>query len=565
MAPHPIAIPRRPLPRTDTAHTHVQRGSPPAGYTTPIFACASLTLLVLTLPWARRWLQSGAAIESLILLCCSVDARIFPSIPLWTILTTLNLTYSICSTSWLLYGIFAMACYPLVAITCIFQFTIVADFVRRNLRKVLRSLHFTRDKIALFNLPAMEIDTDVNGLFVLRGITFSLSNLTIIAHGVELGLKLADEMELAIHTDEVKIQLFRRIDIGDVYVNVKGGKVEMSFGDLEDASPDGASDDDDFLQGDTPLLRAATAGAEGFKDRPKLRESLTGVTYMKDTPASGVLDTVTTLSPDDTHAAKQYHDILTDIRTGSAVYQCRQQVLRGSASAKGFTLDEDDSEKSLRAAVCAALHEIPSVTHPPTRSIRVTTLQNMSRPAVRRFLHRLPLLLRLLLAPLSYFHPLAIASVNAAGSGKWVTSLLQENIFKHYGSKDSEIRRLQRKVSTWLTDANFCMQLAEVDGLDKSRSAHGPTSLRISALQTSWRTAHCRSLGSPSKWYDWEGQMRHSRYRHSCSRIMNTCYLRSRPQSRKRHSLMPSTKLTACRRRSRPKKIWSSCRRMRLT
>ena len=152
----------------------------------------------------------------------------------------------------------------------------------------------TAGRIALFNLPALEIDTDVDGLFVIRGVTFSLSSFTLVAHGIELGksavearmqytnsalagLKLTNDIELAMYVDEVVVRLFRSIDIGDVYANVKGGKFEMTLGDLDEAAADddAASETSVFLD-DTPLLRAATAGSKGFTDRPMLRESLTG-------------------------------------------------------------------------------------------------------------------------------------------------------------------------------------------------------------------------------------------------------------------------------------------------
>ena len=40
-------------------------------------------------------------------------------------------------------------------------------------------------------------------------------------------------MELAIQTDKVVVKLFRRIDVGDVYANVKGTD-EMCFGEATD-------------------------------------------------------------------------------------------------------------------------------------------------------------------------------------------------------------------------------------------------------------------------------------------------------------------------------------------
>ena len=84
---------------------------------------------------------------------------------------------------------------------------------------------------------------------------------------------------------------------------------------------------------------------------------------------------------------------------------------------------------------------------------------------MRRFQHRLPLLLRLLIAPLSYFHPISIASINAAGSGKWLSTLMQDKVFKHYVENNAELRRLYRKVSTWLADANFSVGLVDIEGL----------------------------------------------------------------------------------------------------
>lgn len=188
MAPNPIVIPKRkPVPEPKSR----QAGGTAAGFSGLTWSLASTSLVVLlvaTLPWARRWLYSAAAIESLLLIHGSAaDTRILHKIPLWTLLASLNVVYAVASTSWLLYGFFAAGCYPLALFTCLCQFSVVSNFSRRRLRTLLRELHFTQDKIAFFDLPALEIDVDVNGLFVVRGLTISLSSLTIEAHGVELG------------------------------------------------------------------------------------------------------------------------------------------------------------------------------------------------------------------------------------------------------------------------------------------------------------------------------------------------------------------------------------------
>lgn len=233
----------------------------------------------------------------------------------------------------------------------------------------------------------------------------------------------------------------------------------MTFADIDDTT-DETDDDGSIFINDTPLLRAATAGSEGFKDRPKLRESLTG-TYVKDTSAKDGFDSITKLSPDDETADRQYRDMLNEIHMSSAVYQSRARVRKNFKTVHGFKIED---EKDLRAAVCAEMHELPSVPHPPTRSVKVTTLQNLSHPAMRKFMHRLPFLLRLLLAPLSYFHPINISSISAAGSGKWLKALLKQHMFKEYAANNAELRRLDRKLSAWLADANFCVQLTDILG-----------------------------------------------------------------------------------------------------
>ncbi|KAK3074760.1 hypothetical protein LTR53_002562, partial [Teratosphaeriaceae sp. CCFEE 6253] len=461
---HPmVAMPRR----RDTGINTEKRQKPASGLMLPLFLSCSVAALVAGTHWAQRWLVSGSAIESLLILYgAGKGARIFPDVPLWALLATGNLVYAICSTSWLLYGLFAAVCYPMIGITCLVQFDTAATFARKNLRKILKQLHFTRDRIALFSLPALEIDTNVNGLMVVRGVTILLSKLTIVAHGVELGMKLIDDVELAMYVDEVTIPLFRRIQIGDIYGSLKGGKAELFFGEVDDR---GDTMDDDFsMMGDTALLRAATVGAEGFSDqnRPNLRRSQMGVSWMEDSSAMGGFDFVKTLSPDDDKAEKQYMAILDDIRTTSTVYQSRQQVLKQMKSdSEGEHEAAEHSDNDMRAAICAELRQQPSIAHPPPRSVRVTTLQNSSPPYVRRFMHRLPFLLRFLLAVLSYFHLININSITIAGSGRFAAAMLEKEVFKQYSLENAELRRLEKRVKAWLADANFCLSLVDVHGM----------------------------------------------------------------------------------------------------
>jgi hypothetical protein len=160
----------------------------------------------------------GAAVLTYCVLLGALKGyRILPSVQLWIVLATINFGYAVAATSWLLYGIFTAVRYPTVFFTCHFQFNFVANF---GLRRLPKQLHFVDDRIALFNIPALEIDVDADGLTVARTVTVSSSTLTILIHGIELGVKLSDDLEITIQTERLTVALFRSIKTGDVYGNM---------------------------------------------------------------------------------------------------------------------------------------------------------------------------------------------------------------------------------------------------------------------------------------------------------------------------------------------------------
>ncbi|KAI9052140.1 hypothetical protein LZ554_003502 [Drepanopeziza brunnea f. sp. 'monogermtubi'] len=442
---------------------------------------AFITLLLSALyRWPRRWLVSGAPLlQFFILLGDSKGYRIFPGHALWPLFTTFNLGYSICSTSWLLYSVFTVLCYPAIFLVCLFQFEAVSNVARRSLRNALVQLHFIDDKIAFFNIPALEIDTDVDGLMVLRGVTFSLSSLSFVVHGVEVGIKLSDDMELSIQTEEVTVRLFRGIDIGDCYANLKGGEYEMTFGCLEGKRKD-ADGDSVFIEG-TPLLKAASRDGDrrsidagrplklrsnGAVHEVKMTEVMTDGKIPDDVSPRTGLKSMKKISPDNEEASGRYLRTLNFIKETNAIHEAREHVKRLTWQTidveRNFDLGDANA---IRAAVCSQIHSQPSVPHPPPKSIRVTTLQNSSPPWVDRFLHRLPMLLRLLLNPLSYFHPVKISSIIASASGRWIDSILVQKVFKEYAETSSEIAHLQADISAWLSNANFVLELGSITGL----------------------------------------------------------------------------------------------------
>jgi hypothetical protein len=75
------------------------------------------------------------------------------------------------------------------------------------------------------------------------------------------------------------------------------------------------------------------------------------------------------------------------------------------------------------------------------------------------------MLLRLLLNPLSYFHPVSISSITATASGRWIETMLVQKIFKVYSEHDTELKNFKERISSWLSDADFAVKLGEIAGL----------------------------------------------------------------------------------------------------
>jgi len=428
------------------------------------FLCTILGAI--SLSWPLRWVLSGAPIlVYTVLLGEAYGHRILPFVPIWTIFATVNLLYVVSATSWLLYWVFAACCWPTILIASLFQFNAPGGLARRILRRTfLRDLHFINDQIAFFDLPALEIDTEVKGLFVVRGVTLSLSTMTLVAHGVEAGIKLSEDIELAIQTDKVVVPLFREIHVDDIYANVKGGDWEVTFGNVAYGQPEPTSDDDTFVASDTAILRAASVALDGtYPRRVSMVRQMTAEKQPDDAEdAESAFATVKKVSPGEKDANKKYKELVKNIHDTSVITNAKRAIREAvEADEKDTKLDLDNMD-DFRAAICAHIHDTPSIPHPPKKSIRVSTLRKTDYPNVKAFLHRLPFLYRLMLSPLCYFHPVKFSSVTAAGSGKWFVSLMRQYLFKHYAGQDSEIRRLEARISAWCADANFAVELGPI-------------------------------------------------------------------------------------------------------
>jgi hypothetical protein len=108
------------------------------------------------------------------------------------------------------------------------------------------------------------------------------------------------------------------------------------------------------------------------------------------------------MSPDTEEASERYQKSVKFIEETNTIYEARQHV-------KKFTRQTTTPSEQQSARKSTPNHQSPPPSH---RSIKVTTLQNLALPYIRRYLHRLPMLLRLL-NPLSYFYPVKISSITA--------------------------------------------------------------------------------------------------------------------------------------------------------
>jgi hypothetical protein len=480
MAPNPVLFDkaRGPEPTKKTR---------PIGISTPLLFGAFVVSLMAGFRWPWYWLLSGAPFLTISIWLGAYNGyRVLPHVSLWTLLPTLNLAAVVASTSWLLCGVFMAGCYPLILLSALYQSPTLADFVRRQLRRILTKFQFVKDTISLFDIPGLEIDTEVDGLMVVRGVTFSISNLTLIAHGVEVAIKLADDMELALQTEMITVRLFRRINISPVYANLKIGESEMTFANLE--APASDKEVKTSVVSNSAMLDRALA--TGDPERPLTAKNL-AKTPSDDGPledngpleANGSLESIGPLesngpleangpeprfnsitkpSSDNTIAMQNYEDMVRWIKKTNLIYQCNKSAEH---------LHEEQQEEGLRntgnglnAMVSVMLHSKPSIPHPSTANFKVSTLRKRLPPRVERLLHRLPMLLRILLGPLGYFHPVNIESVTAAGSGKWISSQLDESLFQDYTDNNAELRRLHKRVLSWLSDANFVISLENITG-----------------------------------------------------------------------------------------------------
>lgn len=385
-----------------------------------------LAMALLALPlydWSWRWWISGAPLLTMALLSGKLGRLSTSPTLLVCALALVNIVYALFSTSWLFYDFYIVVCYPTAFLLAVVSSRRLQRAARRFLRVVLRTFHFYEDKLAFFDLPALNIDDgEVPCLLVVRGFTFTVSSMTLEVHGVEVGVKINDDIEIAIQTDRFTWKIMRSITIGDIYASIKGPFTEKNENRL------------DRIQNNSDAENSLTQGG-----KPQPTRNLSNVKSHGDY---------------DEAARTKYRERLDGVRQTNTVNKARRRLR-----------DDIEGENQVRAGIGASIHGETTVPNPPTLEMKSSDLAAMVPSWLKSVFRKLPALLRLFLNPVSYNHPVHFQAIILTGCGRYLNQILEEKFFKYYHQENKEVNRLKGEVDTYLGDGKFSVILPDILGL----------------------------------------------------------------------------------------------------
>jgi hypothetical protein len=382
---------------------------------------AALTLLLYA--WSKAWFASGTPFLIFTLLLGRPE-DLFKHPPfLAMVMLAIHASYLICSTSWLLIRLYKAVCYPAIFIIAIIRLPRLQIMLREAVRPLFASsFHFYGDTIAFFGLPALEIDDgDVPCLLNIRGVTFHLKTCTFHVTGIEVGVKINDDLEIGIQTDTFIWRVGRGIEIGDVYGSVKGPFSEKRHIER------------DFAQDHEQAQRDITKG------RPPIP--------MRHASASAIAHEV--------RAKEQYEATLTKIDIEDLTHRARR-----------FHKDTPADANQMHALIGSYIHGFESVPNPPKKSIKSSTLKKaLFSRMVRAAVQKIPVLLRLFLNPVAHNHPVVFKSITLTGAGLYINQMLEHKLYKHYIEENHSLEKIKKDVEAFLTDGKFSIVLEGVLGI----------------------------------------------------------------------------------------------------
>ncbi|KAJ6259670.1 hypothetical protein Dda_5308 [Drechslerella dactyloides] len=412
------------------------------GLSTPYFFLTFCAYTLIAFPeWSIRWCLSGIPLLCFLILLGADRSDLPDTAPSQRVphVATIIFVHLILSTSWLAYYLMAVLTWPLVAVLAVANSVVLQGVFRHSIKRIGRDLHYFQDKIACFDLPALDIDVHVLGMMVIEGATFTLSTLTIEAHSIEVALKVDDGLEICFRTEKAVARLGRGVEIGDVYITLK---TEMDTG-----------------PGSTFATRRCNTvdmmGSIGRQPEHLHPRSLgDAIEQVKDVTDTQFLD------EDEDAAIQAYQKRVQHIHDNTAIHTARKRLL--SIASEKYT---SCTAKEKKAMLASALQTATSITHPPTWSIAVSHLKARTPAWLHEFNNRFPIAQRTMLNIIAHLHPVKCNAVIGNVTGRFASGMLERAVFKHYKAENREISKLASRVQTWLETGNFVVQFSKINGV----------------------------------------------------------------------------------------------------
>lgn len=284
-------------------------------------------------------------------------------------------------------------------------------------------------------------------------------------------MDLGSGHELSIHSDAIKIELFREITIDEIYgVHWFNGDTSGSEARKEraDSHTDGnlvethspKSKKDVIKEKFSPVIEEASVAndqeAAGDHVLPRTHEewqqTKSEIRSRHDSKARFP-------SRSDIEAEERYDDVLLKLRQSNRLYESRARVR--IANGKGDR--QTDESPETRAAVCADLRNTRPPMSPPSSRIAVSKLISVFEP-ITRFLDKVPVILRMTLWLLSQSHPVTCPSICFSACGAYLGDELLYKLLRRHTAGDNRIGQLKTEISQWLSAADIYLDFTGLRG-----------------------------------------------------------------------------------------------------
>lgn len=433
-------------------------------------------------PWAYTSLLSGAAPLSYILISGKVngsDKRLLSSVPICFLILSVNLTEMVSATSWLFIAIFTSMCWPLVFLAGLYRWQIAAEGARLFLRKVFDFAHFSSDYVALFNLPAIDIDPNMADPVIVKGVKFSFSTMTLTVYGIEVSVKLSGNVELSLRSEKVNFVLLRGIEVDSICINVK--TVLMDEISLDSESKTCASENTNLMNGNISHLKSASKMGKDAKGDVNIGIDRTN-DHTADTPLNNnflrnmwlelrarraISHVVDNNTGSDGREVARSQKTGVDMEKLNATRKADARIRRLARLMNDKELNGNndlENDELLRASICSHLQTNSPMQNFLKSLMSLTTLQQLAPSWILRFLRRSPLLIRLFLNLFANFHPIRAEAITLCASGWFMKRILESEMFSEYANENVHVGKLRNRILEGSIGVDFLMGMKQFTG-----------------------------------------------------------------------------------------------------